>query len=58
MIQGCVADYIERYKNLVLAYKMPGAGGGGYLACVVTDAAQFAAEHPEAFRLVIRRPEE
>lgn len=58
MIQGCVADYIERYKNLVLAYKMPGAGGGGYLACVVTDAFQFAAEHPEAFRLVIRRPEE
>ena len=58
MIQGCVADYIERYKNLVLAYKMPGAGGGGYLACVVTDAVQFAAEHPEAFRLVIRRPEE
>ena len=58
MIQGCVADYIERYKNLVLAYKMPGAGGGGYLACVVTDAAQFAAEHPEAIRLVIRRPEE
>lgn len=58
MIQGCVADYIERYKNLVLAYKMPGAGGGGYLACVVTNAVQFAAEHPEAFRLVIRRPEE
>ena len=58
MIQGCVADYIERYKNLVLAYKMPGAGGGGYLACVVTDAAQFTAEHPESFRLVIRRPDE
>ena len=58
MIQGCVADYIERYKNLVLAYKMPGAGGGGYLACVVTDATQFIAEHSESFRLVIRRPDE
>lgn len=40
----------------VLAYKMPGAGGGGYLACVVEDAEQFCQEHPEAFTLTIRRP--
>ena len=55
MIQGCVPSYIEKYEPLVLAYKMPGAGGGGYLACVVEDAPSFAAEHPEAIRLSIRR---
>ena len=40
----------------VLAWKMPGAGGGGYLACVVSDAAAFCAAHPEAIPLTIRRP--
>lgn len=35
--------------------EMPGAGGGGYLACVVEDAEAFVAEHPEAIRLTIRR---
>ena len=39
----------------VLAWKMPGAGGGGYLALVVEDSAQFVAAHPEAFPLTIRR---
>ena len=56
MIQGCVEDYINKYKNLVLANKMPGAGGGGYLACVVEEAEAFAIDHPEAIRLTIRRP--
>ena len=56
MIQGCVPEYIRQYGNRVLAYKMPGAGGGGYLACVVGDAAAFASAHPEAIRLTIRRP--
>ena len=55
MIQGCVPAYIEKYGNLVMAYKMPGAGGGGYLACVVEDAAQFCEEHKESIRLTIRR---
>ena len=55
MIQGCVQSYIDVYKDKVLAWKMPGAGGGGYLACVVTDADTFAKEHPEAIRLTIRR---
>ena len=55
MIQGCVASYINRFKDQVLAWKMPGAGGGGYLACVVDDAAAFVAGHPEAFGLTIRR---
>ena len=56
MIQGCVDEYIKKYSNLVLAYKMPGAGGGGYLACVVEDAETFAAAHEEAIRITIRRP--
>lgn len=58
MIQGSVQSYIDRYSIIpgVLAWKMPGAGGGGYLACVVFDASAFATEHPEAIRLTIRRP--
>lgn len=55
MIQGCVQSYIDAYNDKVLAYKMPGAGGGGYLACVVEDAEDFAKEHEEAIRLTIRR---
>ena len=55
MIQGCVQGYIDAYKEKVLAWKMPGAGGGGYLACVVPDSAQFCDNHPEALRLTIRR---
>ena len=55
MIQGCVQSYIDQYKDKVLAWKMPGAGGGGYLACVVTDAEQFCKDHPEAIRLTIHR---
>ena len=39
----------------VLAWKMPGAGGGGYLALVVEDAATFCQQHPEGIRLHIRR---
>lgn len=58
MIQGTVQSYIDRWSKVpgVLAWKMPGAGGGGYLACVVEDASAFAYEHPEAIRLAIRRP--
>ena len=58
MIQGSVQSYIDRYSKIpgVLAWKMPGAGGGGYLACVVESAAQFVKEYQEAIRLTIRRP--
>lgn len=54
---GYIAEAIAQYSamNDVLALKMPGAGGGGYLALVVKDAKQFMAEHPEAFELHIRR---
>ena len=52
-----IADSIAHYSTMpdVLAWKMPGAGGGGYLALVVRDAQQFIASHPEAFELHIRR---
>ena len=52
-----VRETIVHYSAMpdVLAWKMPGAGGGGYLALVVTDAKQFIASHPEAFDLHIRR---
>ena len=54
MIQPGVQDYIDRYSamNGVLAWKMPGAGGGGYLALVCRDRGCF----PEgAISLTIRR---
>ena len=56
MIQGCVPGFIEQYRDRVLAYKMPGAGGGGYLACVVEDAGAFCQTNNEAIMLTIRRP--
>ena len=55
MVQGSVPYYIEKYRDPVLAWKMPGAGGGGYLACVVEDSATYVTEHPEAIQLTIRR---
>ena len=59
MIQGSVQTYIDKYSAMedVLAWKMPGAGGGGYLACVVKDSKDFNISHPEAIRLKIRREE-
>ena len=53
-----IQDYIDQYAAMpgVLAWKMPGAGGGGYLACVVEDAGQFCQDHEEAIALTIRRP--
>ena len=48
---------IDRYSHMeeVLAWKMPGAGGGGYLALVVKDSLKFAENHDEAIHLQIRR---
>ena len=62
-INGCVCEeasvqpYIDRYSALpeVLAWKMPGAGGGGYLVLVVKDAKAFAQERKEAIEIHIRR---
>ena len=52
-----IAETIAYYSamNDVLAWKMPGAGGGGYLALVVKDAKAFVENHKEAFELKIRR---
>ena len=62
-INGCVCEeasvqpYIDIYSALpeVLAWKMPGAGGGGYLVLVVKDAKAFAQERKEAIEIHIRR---
>ena len=52
-----VADTIAHYSAMddVLAWKMPGAGGGGYLALVVKNAKTFIEQHSEAFEIHIRR---
>ena len=55
MIQSGVQEYIVKYSAMpgVLAWKMPGAGGGGYLALVCSGRESF----PEgAIELTIRRP--
>ena len=55
MIQPGVQEYIDKYSAMpgILAWKMPGAGGGGYLALVCSGRDAF----PEgAIELVIRRP--
>ena len=54
MIQPGVQEYIDKYSAMpgVLAWKMPGAGGGGYLALVCSGREAF----PEgAIELTIRR---
>lgn len=48
---------IDKYSSIpgVLAWKLTGSGGGGYLALVVKDAGAFASERPEAIEIHIRR---
>lgn len=48
---------IDKYsaEDDVLAWKMPGAGGGGYLAIVVKDSKTFCGKHAEAIEIHIRR---
>lgn len=52
-----VQPYIDKWSAVpgVLAWKMPGAGGGGYLALVVEDSESFCRDHCEAIKLSIRR---
>ena len=56
MLQPGVQEYIDLYAAMpdVLAWKMPGAGGGGYLALVINDASTFCQQHKEAIPLTIR----
>ena len=55
--ENSIQPFIDKWSAVpgVLAWKMPGAGGGGYLALVVEDATSFAKEHSEAITLHIRR---
>lgn len=52
-----IARAIDKWSKIpdVLAWKMPGAGGGGYLALVVKDAKVFCNNYSEAIPLTIRR---
>lgn len=54
MIQDGVQDYIDKYAahEGVLAWKMSGAGGGGYLALVCKERNAFP---KEAMEIMIRR---
>lgn len=53
MIQGCVQECIDAYRDKALAWKMPGAGGGGYLALVCESRDDFP---KAAIPITIRRP--
>lgn len=55
--QDFIVDAIAHWSAEpgVLAWKMPGAGGGGYLALVVEDTSRFCQAHAEAIPLRIRR---
>lgn len=55
--EASVQPYIDKYSAIpgVLAWKLTGAGGGGYLALVVKDAKAFATERKEAIEIHIRR---
>ncbi len=55
--EASVQPMIDKYSAMdgVLAWKMPGAGGGGYLALVVKDSKEFTEAHNEAFDIQIRR---
>lgn len=52
-----VRPAINSYSAMpgVLALKLAGAGGGGYLALVVDDASTFCDAHPESIPVTIRR---
>ena len=54
---GFISDAIAHYSAMpdVMAWKLAGAGGGGYLALVVKDAKVFLSNHSEAIELHIRR---
>lgn len=55
--EASVEPYIAQYSSMedVLAWKLAGAGGGGYLALVVNDAPSFASAHSESIPIHIRR---
>lgn len=44
MMQPGVAEEIDRIRDMAIAWKMLGAGGGGHLAIVLPDGAKFSEE--------------
>ena len=48
---------IDKYSAMegVLAWKLSGAGGGGYLALLVENATEFCSQHEEAVEISVRR---
>ena len=52
MMQPGVQEYIDLYRDKAMAWKMSGAGGGGYLALVCRTEAEMPTE---AVRIKIRR---
>lgn len=52
MMQPGVQEYIDLYRDKTMAWKMSGAGGGGYLALVCRTEAEMPTE---AVRIKIRR---
>lgn len=52
MMQPGVQEYIDRIRDIALAWKMLGAGGGGYLALVISDD---IIPTPDMVRIKIRR---
>ncbi len=55
MVSEKVEEYINKYRHEALAWKLAGAGGGGYMAMVVSNAKEFLQAHPEAIGIRIRR---
>ncbi len=55
MMQPGIPEIMARYEGEALAWKLAGAGGGGYMAMVVPDAKAFAMAHPEGIQIKIRR---
>jgi cytidyltransferase-like protein len=51
MINAEILDVIEKYRNKALAWKLSGAGGGGYLIIISNQ------EIPNSFRIKIRLKE-
>lgn len=55
--EASVQPAIDKYSQMedVLAWKMPGAGGGGYLVLVVKDSKTFIKNNKGAIEIHIRR---